>query len=135
VSAAPAAAIHLSCACLPVYWLPHAMVGTGPLEIKPSTAAPPPPTPPPRLKRAGLDYWPAVCVDVHPSWQAFLEFYQAQPGPKQLVRYSKLARQHYASDGLYSGTATWLMCAAVAAAEVGCHPDGERSCWWRCCFW
>lgn len=38
-----------------------------------------------RLKRAGLDYWPAVCVDVHPSWAAFIEFWQQQPGPKQLV--------------------------------------------------
>jgi hypothetical protein len=64
-------------------------------------------------------------VDVHPSWQAFLEFYQAQSGPKQLVGYSKLARQHYASDGLYSGTATWLMCAAAAAAELDCRPDGK----------
>lgn len=65
-----------------------------------------------RLKRAGLDYWPAVCVDVHPSWDAFYAHWQAQPGPKQLVGYTKFASQHYASEGLYSGGgsgATWLM--------------------------
>ena len=38
-----------------------------------------------RLKRAGLDYWAAVCVDVHPSWGAFYAYWQQQPGPKQLV--------------------------------------------------
>ncbi|KAI3429592.1 hypothetical protein D9Q98_005678 [Chlorella vulgaris] len=63
-----------------------------------------------KLKRAGLDYWPAVCVDVHPSLEAFLQFYEQQPGPKQLVGYSKFAQHHYAAEGLYpGGTATWLM--------------------------
>lgn len=38
-----------------------------------------------RLKRAGLDYWASVCVDVHPSWDAFYAYWQQQPGPKQLV--------------------------------------------------
>lgn len=63
-----------------------------------------------KLKRAGLDYWPAVCVDVHPSWAAFLDYWQQQEGPKQLIGYSKFAGRHYASEGLYPrGTATWLM--------------------------
>ena len=26
-----------------------------------------------------------VCVEVHPSWEAFMDFWQQQPGPKQLV--------------------------------------------------
>ena len=38
-----------------------------------------------RLKRAGLDYWASVCVDVHPSWDAFYQYWQQQRGPKQLV--------------------------------------------------
>lgn len=33
-----------------------------------------------------LPPWRAqVCVEVHPSWDAFFEFWQQQPGPKQLV--------------------------------------------------
>ena len=56
-----------------------------------------------RLKRAGLDYWENVCVDVHPSWDAFYEYWQQQPGPKQLVgeyRPSRVAasqRAHFRS--------------------------------------
>ncbi|KAL4427469.1 hypothetical protein ABPG77_000758 [Micractinium sp. CCAP 211/92] len=90
-----------------------------------------------KLKRAGLDYWPAVCVDVHPSWAAFLEFWQQQPGPKQLVGYSKFARRHYASEGLYpAGTSTWLMFGAettglpeeahAAATDMVKIPMSER---------
>jgi hypothetical protein len=62
-------------------------------------------------------------VDVHDSWQAFLEFWQQQEGPKQLVGYSKFARQHYASDGLYPrGTATWLM---FGAETTGLPPEAH----------
>ncbi|KAL4447436.1 hypothetical protein ABPG75_004655 [Micractinium tetrahymenae] len=90
-----------------------------------------------KLKRAGLDYWPAVCVDVHPSWAAFLEFWRQRPGPKQLVGYSKFARRHYAAEGLYpAGTSTWLMFGAettglpeeahAAATDMVKIPMSER---------
>lgn len=54
-----------------------------------------------RLKRAGLDYWPYVCADVHDSWAAFLAVYDSHTGPKRLVAYSKFATRHYAVDGTY----------------------------------
>ena len=65
-----------------------------------------------RLKRAGLDYWPAVCCQVHPTWGDFLAYYESQAGPKQLVGFTKLGRQHYANEGLYppGPTSTWLLC-------------------------
>ena len=65
---------------------------------------------PRRLKRAGLDYWPAVCCQVHATWGKFYEYYESQAGPKQLVGFTKLGRQHYAADGLYHGPSTWLLC-------------------------
>lgn len=41
------------------------------------------------LKRAGLDYWPYVCVQVHESWPAFVAFWQGLPGPRRLIAFSK----------------------------------------------
>lgn len=54
-----------------------------------------------RLKRAGLDYWPFVCVKVHPSWTEFLDVYDGLPKPKRLVAFSKFASKHYAVEGTY----------------------------------
>ncbi|PRW56467.1 S-adenosyl-L-methionine dependent tRNA rRNA methyltransferase [Chlorella sorokiniana] len=78
-----------------------------------------------KLKRAGLDYWNSVCVDVHPSWDAFYEYWQQQPGPKQLVGYSKFAKHHYAAEGLYPpGTSTWLM---LGAETTGLPPEAHAA--------
>lgn len=80
----------------------------------PISSAPPTPRPSTgRLKRAGLDYWPAVCVDVHPSWQAFLEFWQRQPGPKQLVGEARRAA---------------LRCAAPPAARRFARQHAVHDC-------
>ena len=43
------------------------------------------------LKRAGLDYWPAVDLHVHESWSAFLE----QRPPGRLLAFSARARRSY----------------------------------------
>jgi tRNA(Leu) C34 or U34 (ribose-2'-O)-methylase TrmL len=52
-----------------------------------------------RLKRAGLDYWPHVCVKVHDSWQAFYEYFMALPGPKRMIGYSVYGSTYYAGPG------------------------------------
>eukprot|EP00955_Chlamydomonas_euryale_P069070 360325-Chlamydomonas_euryale.AAC.3 len=43
---------------------------------------------PAQLKRAGLDYWGAVCVKTHTSWDAFAEFFRELDGPKRLVAFT-----------------------------------------------
>ena len=43
------------------------------------------------LKRAGLDYWKYVQLELHESWAAFLREY----GPKRLLFFSKKARRSY----------------------------------------
>jgi tRNA(Leu) C34 or U34 (ribose-2'-O)-methylase TrmL len=60
-----------------------------------------------RLKRAGLDYWPAVCVDVHPGWEAFWEFWQRQEGPKQLV-------------GEAGALSAWMVLAGCCSTDALC---------------
>lgn len=54
-----------------------------------------------RLKRAGLDYWPYVCVKIHKGWNKFLEDYDERLSPKRLVAFSKFATLNYAVDGTY----------------------------------
>ena len=54
-----------------------------------------------RLKRAGLDYWPYVCVETHPSWDRFLEFFDAQPGPKRLVAFTKAGALTHSAEALF----------------------------------
>lgn len=54
-----------------------------------------------RLKRAGLDYWPFVCVKVHDGWEQFLEAYDSLPEPRRLVAFTKFASKNYAIDGTY----------------------------------
>ncbi len=43
------------------------------------------------LKRAGLDYWQFVDVQVHASWEDFL----LEAGPKRLLYFSKRASESY----------------------------------------
>ena len=79
-----------------------------------------------KLKRAGLDYWSWVAVCVHPSWDAFRDFYEAQPGPKRMVAYSKFGERHHASDGLFQrgGTAHWLL---FGAESTGLPPEAHAA--------
>ena len=44
-----------------------------------------------QLRRAGLDYWDAVKVQVHPSWEAFLDAVQ----PARLFLYSTGSARRY----------------------------------------
>jgi len=56
-----------------------------------------------KLKRAGLDYWDWVAVQVHDDLEAFHSFYTGLKGDTRLFAYSKFGRVHYAENGLYSG--------------------------------
>ena len=57
-----------------------------------------------KLKRAGLDYWESVCVNIHSNWDAFLEYYDhSVTSPKRLFAYSKRGTQLY-SDVKWSET-------------------------------
>lgn len=76
-----------------------------------------------RLKRAGLDYWPYVCVKVHDGWAQFLEYFDALPQPKRLVAFSKFSQHHYAVDGTYRA-GEWLL----FGAETHGLPEGVRLC-------
>jgi len=78
-------------------------------------------TRPRRLKRAGLDYWEFVVVDVHKDWQAFDEFRRRQPGSGRLVAFSKFGRRHHATpDTFLEGD--WLL----FGAETTGLPDEVR---------
>lgn len=58
-----------------------------------------------KLKRAGLDYWDWVAVNVHEDMEAFLSFYKGLDGDTRLFAYSKFGNVHYAQEGLYQGNA------------------------------
>lgn len=45
------------------------------------------------LKRAGLDYWPEVNLEIHKSWQDFLE--KEKPRTDQLFFFSTKAKKKY----------------------------------------
>lgn len=63
-----------------------------------------------KLKRAGLDYWDWVTVDVHEDIDVFLRFFDGIPGEKRLFAFSKFGKQHYAKEGLYvPGRKNFLM--------------------------
>ncbi|KAK9814364.1 hypothetical protein WJX72_004582 [[Myrmecia] bisecta] len=76
-----------------------------------------------RLKRAGLDYWPFVVVNVHESWEAFVEFFQAQPDPKRMLGFSKLATRHYALPDTYR-PGDWLL---FGAETTGLPPEAHQA--------
>ena len=79
------------------------------------------PTRPCRLKRAGLDYWEFVVVDVHKDWQAFDEFRRQQHGSGRLVAFSKFGRRHHATPNTYH-KGDWLL----FGAETTGLPDQVR---------
>lgn len=84
-----------------------------------------------KLKRAGLDYWDQVAMDVHPSWNDFLAFLNELPGRNKLVAFSKFGTCHYATEGLYGGSAwdtTWLLFGAeTTGLPPEAHADVDKS--------
>lgn len=71
------------------------------------------------MKRAGLDYWPFVCVNVHKDWGNFLKHYDEKPPPKRLVAFTKFSSLNYALDGTYREGDMLLF-----GAETHGLPDG-----------
>lgn len=63
-----------------------------------------------KLKRAGLDYWPHVCVAVHDSWEEFYEQWQRIHGTAgaRLIAFTKLSEQSHHEDGTYR-RGDWLL--------------------------
>ncbi len=54
-----------------------------------------------QVKRAGMDYWQHVDLDVQPSWEAFLEAYQ--PEEEQMWFFSAKAEKTYYDAGFTEG--------------------------------
>jgi len=78
-----------------------------------------------RLKRAGLDYWKSVCVRVHPSWEAFYEYWMAVDAPrKRLVGFSKLGARPHAEEGAYE-PGDWLL---FGAEDKGLREEAMEAC-------
>ena len=67
------------------------------------------------LKRAGLDYWPYVQVDVHDDWRAFLSSQQ----PRTVLCFSARARTSYLRAPLVGETPLYL----VFGGETGGLPS------------
>ena len=64
-----------------------------------------------RLKRAGLDYWDAVCVQVHEDWDAFARYFRDEVTPA-------------------TPDARWLAFSAGRSDRLYCRPDTYRSHDW-----
>lgn len=83
-----------------------------------------------KLKRAGLDYWDWLEVQMHQNWAEFLHYYNSSnEGSKRLVGFSKLGRIHYATEGLYStsstdSSSTWLL---FGAETTGLPPEAHAA--------
>ncbi|KAK9843068.1 hypothetical protein WJX74_006512 [Apatococcus lobatus] len=76
------------------------------------------------LKRAGLDYWPYVCVAIHESWQDFVRHVESQPGKQKLIGFSKRGSIHHATPGLYQSS-SWLL---YGAETDGLPPEAFEMC-------
>jgi len=78
------------------------------------------------LRRAGLDYWPAVAVALHEDWAAFVASLDEGPGAR-LVAFSKLGTTHHAEEGLYApppGGRTYLL---FGAETTGLPPEAHAA--------
>jgi tRNA (cytidine/uridine-2'-O-)-methyltransferase len=68
-----------------------------------------------KLRRAGLDYWHAVCARVHEAdgdgdgWPALLAAYDAAPAPKRLVAFTVYGATHYAGPAFSYRRGDWLL--------------------------
>ncbi len=54
------------------------------------------------LKRAGLDYWKNLDVEVHENWEEFVE--KNQPAPEQLFFSSTRGERSYLDHGFHPGS-------------------------------
>eukprot|EP01024_Parvocaulis_polyphysoides_P001966 TRINITY_DN10583_c0_g1_i2.p2 TRINITY_DN10583_c0_g1~~TRINITY_DN10583_c0_g1_i2.p2 ORF type:complete len:157 (-),score=18.01 TRINITY_DN10583_c0_g1_i2:266-736(-) len=61
-----------------------------------------------KLKRAGLNYWPYVCVKVHKSWDEFFCYFESQEQPRRLISFSKFATRKHTLPGTYQ-KGDWLL--------------------------
>jgi tRNA (cytidine/uridine-2'-O-)-methyltransferase len=73
-----------------------------------------------KLKRAGLDYWHAVCARVYEAdadqdnaaadgWPALLAAFDAAPEPKRLVAFTVYGATHYAGPAFTYRPGDWLL--------------------------
>ncbi|EFJ50659.1 hypothetical protein VOLCADRAFT_45595, partial [Volvox carteri f. nagariensis] len=76
-----------------------------------------------KLKRAGLDYWDAVAVNTHSSWDAFFAFFQQLPNPKRLVAFTVYGDKYYAGPEFSYQPGDWL----VFGAETSGLPPKAHS--------
>ncbi|GJP32676.1 hypothetical protein CLOM_g17278 [Closterium sp. NIES-68] len=76
-----------------------------------------------KLKRAGLDYWPYVVVNVHEGWGSFMEYFQQQPEPKRLIAFSK--RGSVPHHNIHYQPGDWLL---FGAETFGLPPEAITEC-------
>ncbi|KAF5842358.1 Alpha/beta knot methyltransferase [Dunaliella salina] len=74
------------------------------------------------LKRAGLDYWHAVCVQTHESWESFHNFFLSLPDPKRLVAFTVYGSTSH--HGLAYQPGDWLVFGSeVSGLSPQAHDD------------
>lgn len=62
-----------------------------------------------RLKRAGLDYWDAVCVEIHDDWDAFASYFRDHGDGGRLLAFSAgRSDRLYCRPGTYR-SGDWLV--------------------------
>lgn len=76
-----------------------------------------------KLKRAGLDYWPYVVVEVHASWAAFADFFGRQDEPKRLIGFSKRGSIPFTQIDFQQGD--WLL---FGSETEGLSPEAWAAC-------
>lgn len=79
-----------------------------------------------RLKRAGLDYWPYVCVAVHDDWAAFHDFFREQ-GRGRLIAFSKFGQKPHTAPGTYQpGAESVITNRCQHCCNESIHPGKEH---------
>jgi hypothetical protein len=83
-------------------------------SLSPAHPRPPQPSPLP------------VCVEVHPSWAAFMDQFSAAAGPKRLVAFTVYG-SHYYAGSLVAGLpeTRWCWRSVVGLAVVGCSAASD----------
>jgi tRNA (cytidine/uridine-2'-O-)-methyltransferase len=74
-----------------------------------------------QLKRAGLDYWPHVPLEQHPSWPAFLKSRKSNQG--RLLGFSRHAKKSYLEVEFHSND--WLI---FGCETRGLSPEVQADC-------
>jgi len=62
-----------------------------------------------QLKRAGLDYWPYVCVKIHDNWEAFELYWRELQGAKRIIAFSKFGRKPHCAPAFEFKAGDWLL--------------------------